>query len=102
MTPLNEFALAKKLFFPRMFLQYSSAPEHKAPDVLDLGGVSHASSLQLEKGIKKLNKEAKENGGVSEERDSTDDIGGYRVLDWLGLIDCCALNTAINSTKTEE
>ena len=45
--------------------------------------------------LQKLSIEAKENGGVSEERDLAEDTGGS-ILNWLGLIDCCAFNTAIN------
>ena len=41
--------------------------------------------------LQKLSIESKENG-VSEERDLAEDKG----IDWLGLIDCCAFNTAIN------
>ena len=43
--------------------------------------------------LQKLSIESKENG-VSEERDLAEDIGGYSILNWLGLIDCCAFNTA--------
>jgi len=39
--------------------------------------------------LQKLSIEAKENGGVSQERDSTEDTEGYSILNWLGLIDCC-------------
>ena len=46
--------------------------------------------------LQKLSMEAKENSGISEERDLAEDTGGYSVLNWLGLIDCCAFNTAIN------
>lgn len=44
--------------------------------------------------LQKLSIEAKENSGESEERDLAEDTGGYSILNWLGLIDCCAFNTA--------
>ena len=41
--------------------------------------------------LQKLSIEAKEK--ISEERDLAED-GGYSILNWKGLIDCCAFNTA--------
>jgi len=46
--------------------------------------------------LQKLSIKAKENSGESEERDLAEDTGGYNILNWLGLIDCCAFDTAIN------
>jgi len=46
--------------------------------------------------LQKLSIEAKESSGVLEERDLAEDTEGYSILNWLGLIDCCAFNTAIH------